>query len=60
MPEEMAYEAEPVMAAVVVHSMVGVSDDGTSGQAGETAPVVFDRQEASNSTVTHWRDKHFI
>ena len=45
MPEEMGYEAEPVMAAVVVHSMV--SDEvGTSGQAGETAPVVFDRQEA--------------
>lgn len=45
MPEEMGYEAEPVMTAVVVHSMV--SDEvGTSGQAGETAPVVFDRQEA--------------
>ena len=45
MPEEMGYEAEPVMTAVVVHSMV--SDEvGTRGQAGETAPVVFDRQEA--------------
>ena len=45
MPEEMGYEAEPVMTAVVVHSMV--SDEvGTRGQAGETAPVEFDRQEA--------------
>ena len=45
MPEEMGYEAEPVLSAVVVHSMVS-DDGGTIGEAGDTAPVVFDRQEA--------------
>jgi len=45
LPVEMGYEAEPVVSAVVVHSMI-TEEGGTNEQADETAPVVFDRQEA--------------
>ena len=42
-PEEMGYEAEPVVSAVVVYS----TETGqiTTGEQGSTAPAVFDRQE---------------
>jgi len=44
LPEEMGYEAEPVVSAVVVYS-VETGQITTDGQ-GSTAPAVFDRQEA--------------